>query len=270
VQGGWTGEGNLGEYPEFADTNACLLTSSPCVNAGNPDTIYNDADGSRNDIGAYGGPLAGLFPLFSQPDMMLPLSTVNFEGGGPGIQVEGILAIRNYGSGALFLDSIRLGASAQGVVSVTFLPGRIGPVSQDTLRLVWEANQGLALHDTLFLYHNDITTANPALVVLHGNLTGVSPRERETELPAQISLDQNYPNPFNSTTVIRFYLPAATRVKLEIFDTLGRRVATLIDSVQSAGRHAAIWEADEAASGAYVCRLTTESSSAEIQMILVR
>ncbi|MFH1011647.1 MAG: T9SS type A sorting domain-containing protein [bacterium] len=270
VQGEWTGEGNLGEYPQFADTNVCLLMNSPCVNAGDPDTAYNDADGSRNDMGAYGGPFASLFPLFSQPDMTLPQSTVNFEGGGPGIQVEGTLAIRNYGSGALFLDSVRLGPTAQGVVTLTHLPGRIGPVWQDTLRLVWEANQGLALHDTLFLYHNDPTTANPAVVVLHGNLAGDSPPQRVHELPTQVSLDQNYPNPFNTTTVIRFYLPTAAHVKLEIFDVQGRRVATLIDTVQSAGRHATIWEADEIASGAYLCRLTAESFAAEIQMILVR
>lgn len=33
-----------------------LQEDSPCRNAGNPDAEYNDADGARNDIGAYGGP----------------------------------------------------------------------------------------------------------------------------------------------------------------------------------------------------------------------
>jgi PKD repeat protein len=69
VTGGFTGEGNIDEDPLFviatagdgigynglaADWN--LQTSSPCINAGNPDAMYNDIDGSRNDMGAFGGP----------------------------------------------------------------------------------------------------------------------------------------------------------------------------------------------------------------------
>lgn len=36
--------------------NLHLLPSSPCIDAGNPDPAYNDPDGSRNDMGAFGGP----------------------------------------------------------------------------------------------------------------------------------------------------------------------------------------------------------------------
>ena len=36
-----------------------LLPGSVCIDAGNPDPVFNDPDGSQNDIGAYGGPLGG-------------------------------------------------------------------------------------------------------------------------------------------------------------------------------------------------------------------
>ena len=50
-------EGNINLDPLFIGyENYHLLPSSPCIDAGNPDTQYNDPDGSRNDMGAYGGP----------------------------------------------------------------------------------------------------------------------------------------------------------------------------------------------------------------------
>jgi len=56
VQGGWTGTGNLDVDPLFSDTLYHLGLGSLCIDAGNPDPAYNDPDGSRNDMGAYGGP----------------------------------------------------------------------------------------------------------------------------------------------------------------------------------------------------------------------
>ncbi|MDP3790166.1 MAG: hypothetical protein Q8R48_07185, partial [Candidatus Omnitrophota bacterium] len=48
------GPGNINDDPLFADLSH-LQPSSPCVNAGDPAAQYNDKDGTRNDMGAYGG-----------------------------------------------------------------------------------------------------------------------------------------------------------------------------------------------------------------------
>jgi PKD repeat protein len=69
ISGGHTGTGNIDEDPLFIAPSAgdgiafnglnahwWLQEGSPCINAGDPDPIYNDPDGSRNDMGAYGGP----------------------------------------------------------------------------------------------------------------------------------------------------------------------------------------------------------------------
>jgi len=56
IAGGYTGTDNIDEDPLFADADLRLSAGSPCINTGNPAPEYNDPDGSRNDMGAYGGP----------------------------------------------------------------------------------------------------------------------------------------------------------------------------------------------------------------------
>lgn len=61
-------------------------------------------------------------------------------------------------------------------------------------------------------------------------------------LPATYHLYDNYPNPFNPSTAIRYQLPKASRVRLEIFDALGQRVRTLVGRAQPAGSYVAMWQ----------------------------
>ncbi|MEX2605467.1 MAG: CotH kinase family protein, partial [Gracilimonas sp.] len=84
----------------------------------------------------------------------------------------------------------------------------------------------------------------------------ITSNELENEIPTSISLNQNYPNPFNPTTVISFQLNENSEVSLQVFDMLGRRVATLIDGERrSAGVHQVSFDANNLASGMYIYRL---------------
>ena len=56
-------------------------------------------------------------------------------------------------------------------------------------------------------------------------------------LPARFALGPNYPNPFNPSTIIPYQLPTATHVRLEVFNLLGQRIATLVDGTRPAGFH---------------------------------
>ena len=93
-------------------------------------------------------------------------------------------------------------------------------------------------------------------------------------LPQGFALGQNYPNPFNPSTVIPYQLPTAASVRLEVFNVLGQRVATLVDGVQEAGFHSVHWNAIAAAgqavsAGLYFYRLTAGAAEATGRMVLV-
>jgi hypothetical protein len=79
--------------------------------------------------------------------------------------------------------------------------------------------------------------------------------ELNKPLPSSFSLHSNYPNPFNANTIISYDLPKEADVKLEIFDLLGRKVATLTEGMQQAGTHKAIWDGSGHSSGIYFYRL---------------
>ena len=92
-----------------------------------------------------------------------------------------------------------------------------------------------------------------------GEVTAVE--ENEGERPERFALEQNYPNPFNPTTTIRYDLPEAANVRLEIFNALGERVTTLVDAAREAGRHEARFNAAGMASGVYFYRIEATTAS---------
>ncbi len=89
-------------------------------------------------------------------------------------------------------------------------------------------------------------------------------------LPYSFQLDQNYPNPFNAQTTISFSLKNNGPVKLEIFDITGSLVETLIDRFMPPGKHDIIWNAENAASGVYLYKLTYGENTSVKKAVLVK
>ncbi|MCB1161301.1 MAG: T9SS type A sorting domain-containing protein [Candidatus Latescibacteria bacterium] len=88
--------------------------------------------------------------------------------------------------------------------------------------------------------------------------------------PGGVSLGQNSPNPFNPKTTIHYSLPDAGRVQLAVFDVQGRRIAQLVDDVQSSGEHSVDFDGRGLASGVYYYRLSTEQGSTTRRMTLLK
>jgi hypothetical protein len=88
--------------------------------------------------------------------------------------------------------------------------------------------------------------------------------------PKTFLLEQNYPNPFNPSTTIRYQLPVASEVKLEIYDVLGKKIATLVNERQSAGSYQVVWNASGLSSGTYFYRLQAGTFVETKKMIMVK
>jgi len=115
-------------------------------------------------------------------------------------------------------------------------------------------------------------------VDIHGNRSEMSNKvaiivtglREKFEVPKIYSLSQNYPNPFNPSTTIRYALPSSAKVKLAIYDLLGREIATLVNEEQSAGWKEVKWNAINFASGMYFYTLTAGNFVEIKRMMLIK
>jgi len=121
-----------------------------------------------------------------------------------------------------------------------------------------------------------------AAVDIHGNTGEFALLEPDlvsgvqvTGLPAATRLVGNHPNPFNPSTSIAYDLAGNCRVRLDIFDTSGRLVRTLVDETQAAGRRTATWQGRDdqgrrLSSGVYLYRLRAGDFRATGRMTLIK
>jgi phosphatidylserine/phosphatidylglycerophosphate/cardiolipin synthase-like enzyme len=98
----------------------------------------------------------------------------------------------------------------------------------------------------------------------------VSVGKDQNGIPLTFALQQNHPNPFNPKTVVSCQWPVASRVRLVVYDMLGREVATLLDAERAAGRYEVTFDATGLSSGVYVYRLTAGEYVMSHTMLLLR
>jgi len=106
-------------------------------------------------------------------------------------------------------------------------------------------------------------------------VTGVKDETGDRERPSEFDLSQNYPNPFNPSTKIEFTLARSGFVTLQIYDTLGRKVRTLVSEELSSGYKSVIWDGKnedgkDVASGVYFYQLKVGDFSQPKKMLLLK
>jgi hypothetical protein len=100
-------------------------------------------------------------------------------------------------------------------------------------------------------------------------------QEHITGIPRTYELFQNYPNPFNPQTLIKYDLPNPGPVNITVYNILGQRVKTLVDSHQDAGHKSVNWDGKDdkgegVASGIYFYKIKTEGFEKTKKMILLK
>lgn len=118
----------------------------------------------------------------------------------------------------------------------------------------------------------DFDTREPAPLYRPLTLTRgeVVSSERLTDKPRTFELEQNFPNPFNPTTQINYSVPENTDVKIEVYNVIGRRVATLVNKEMAPGNYTVQLDASRLASGMYFYRLEAGSTLLTKKMTLIK
>ncbi len=108
-------------------------------------------------------------------------------------------------------------------------------------------------------------------ILLIAGITATTEKKIETtSLPLSYSLSQNYPNPFNPVTKINYELPGDGKVKLMIYDVLGREIKTLVNEVKQAGKYTVEFNGSNFASGVYFYRIESGKFTDVKRMVLVK
>ncbi len=138
-------------------------------------------------------------------------------------------------------------------VEVAFTPGAAGNFS-----------------GRIAISHDGVNEDDPAEVTLQGTSAEPTDADQLSGVPAEFALRQNYPNPFNPATQIRFDLPESAHVRLDVYNSLGQQVATLVNETKGAGRYEISFDAGYLSSGTYLYRLEAGSEVITRTMTLVK
>jgi hypothetical protein len=159
----------------------------------------------------------------------------------------------NYNSSDLTFQKVKSSSS--------MARGSLGYSSDNNVvRIVWIIQNPIDVKDTLFfMYFKKIhdpfaavSFGSPNIIKdSSGSAIDIITDIKNKNIPTKFNLYQNYPNPFNPSTTIKFELPKSSKVNLAIYNTIGQKVATLVDEFKNAGAYEIKWNANSYASGIY-------------------
>lgn len=139
---------------------------------------------------------------------------------------------------------------------------------------LWDGGQGESIAQTSdegFIIAGETGSGGIYLIKTNslGEVIGIEGQTYDY-LPKDFLLFQNYPNSFNPTTEIKYALPRDCQVRLEVYNILGEKIATLVDENQAPGYKAVTWNAKDVGSGIYFYRLQAGSFVETRKMVLIR
>ncbi len=233
------------DYSDGPVKTTSFTPAAPVTQADGIVATATDADGNTSE--------------FSAEPRQLPVELVAFEATVDGTAVRLTWRTASETNNAGFAVQRRVDGAAS-FAEVGFVEGR-GTTS---------AAQAYRFEDANLPYEAGRVTYRLAQIDADGT-TEYSP-EVEVALgaPERFTLYGNYPNPAHGTTKIRYALPKTARVRLTLYDMLGRRVAVLVDREQAAGRKEMTVDTSTLPSGLYLYRLRADGEVETRRMTVVK
>ncbi|MEE9552918.1 MAG: FlgD immunoglobulin-like domain containing protein, partial [candidate division Zixibacteria bacterium] len=247
------GEGNIFENPMFMDTlDFHLQAFSRAVDSGDPAVF--DPDGSRSDIGAYGGPYGETYEYFDLPPEIPDSLWAEVSS-----EMDTIYIHWRFNTESDFnLYQVHRDTIPDFEPDIFNLIAE--PESSYHADIDWTPDQDYYYKIASIDNQDNRSEYSEELAVVFTGIYDYS----DPNYPTSAVLHQNYPNPFNQNTVINYYLPNVGvqpgEVKLEIYDIMGRVIRTLVNERQYPGEYSLTWDGKdemrrELPSGVYFYRL---------------
>ena len=163
-------------------------------------------------------------------------------------------------------------AAYQGDRDFSVASGPFTVLQQDTVVLdvaiVW--SRGSDNIDSIRQLRKDVSTIRNSVDVLYAPVAVEVPARNDGIGGAVLGFDQNFPNPFTGTTSIRYSLPKSMRVRLAVYDILGREVEVLVENEQNEGIYTVTFHGNNRPPGIYYARLELDHLQFTNRMVLVR
>jgi len=255
------------DYPETiapGDTGVAVFAFMPQTSGIKLDTLVlksNDPQDSVIRIPMRGRALAPQQIAVSKDSLNLYYSS--------GFNLIDTFYVKNVGDDTLTVDSLKvtgnleffsflepMNASIPGGDSVMFTITLLVPVTMTPPIYT----------DTLRIWSDDPAQPKVELIV-----RWEEPQSVENEgIPLEFGLEQNYPNPFNPETKIKFSIKSEDFVKLDIYNTTGELIKSLINATMLPGKYSISFDGSMLPSGVYLYRITAGSFTETRKMLLLK
>jgi hypothetical protein len=247
--------GNISLDPMFVDPDSDfhLQKYSPCIDAGDPDVL--DKDGTRSDIGAYGGLLGETYAYLDYPPQAPDSLSASFD------SVVITLSWKPNTEADLSHYTVYKDTLFGFVPDSSKIAGSVSKDSSDFHDNDWIYGQTYYYRVCAWDLTAHQSSYSDELMI---KATDV-PWSDETEVEIKkYSLSQNYPNPFNPVTTICYSIPELgpkpAKVDIMIYNLLGERIRTLVSDYRYPGEYRVMWDGrddkgEAVASGIYFYRM---------------
>ncbi len=294
------GMNDISKDPFFIDAekgNYRLANNSACIDAGNPDFVFNDLNGSRNDIGAYGGSYADSVWILSDCkslalDSLTASSSDTIAVKIKGKNIKGIAEVDiklSYDSTLLKMIKANTGELTKSFsLQKEIYDNNLVRLNLKSSCGINDDNGELVILYFVINVNQSVNTqiqfdsakvkleatqqeyifnlANGQINIIRTDIDD----KNESQLPQEYSLSQNYPNPFNPITKISYNVPSESKVTIKIYDILGREISTLIEGIQKPGNYEVSWDASKFASGVYLYSMKSDGAYFTRKMLLLK